>query len=68
MLEEGIKKTTTSGNTFTPTLINSYPLTDAKFGGHCLTNSNISAFREAINLYISYAPDTRSRVKPQISH
>ena len=52
MSEGSTENITTTDNTFAPTLINFYPLPDAKFNGNCLINSNIFDFRKVINLYI----------------
>ena len=52
--EEKVENIAISDNTFVLTLIDSYPLPDVKFGGQWFINSNISAFRIVINLYISY--------------
>ena len=51
MSEESIENVTTSDNSFDPTLINYYPLPDAKFNGHCLIN-NISICQKVISIYI----------------
>ena len=61
MSEESIKSPPTANITFTSSLINSYPLSDVKFVGNCLVNSNNSAFRKVINLYFSLKLDTWSR-------
>ena len=58
MSEESIKSPPTANITFTSSLINSYPLSDVKFVGNCLVNSNNSAFRKVINLYFSLKLDT----------
>ena len=54
MSEESIENLTTSDNVFELTLVNSYPLSHAKFGGNCLVNINISVFKKVINLCICY--------------
>ena len=54
-------KSPRSDGTFAPSLINSYRLSDVKFKGDYLINSDISVFRKAINLYISDTLDTWSR-------
>ena len=41
MLEESIKNSSWSNNTFAPNLINSHPLPNIKFNGNRLINSNI---------------------------
>ena len=58
MSEENIENITTSDNNVAPTLINSYPLPDAKFNGLCLINNNISI---VISLYIFYTLRPRSK-------
>ena len=40
-----------SDDSFTSSLINSYSLSDVKFKGSFLINSNISVFRRVIDLY-----------------
>ena len=37
-----------------PTLVNYYPLSEAKFNGHCLKNNDISIPKKVNNVYISY--------------
>ena len=59
--EEKVENIAISDNTFVLTLIDSYLLPDVKFGGQWFINSNISAFRIVINLYISYTLHTCSR-------
>ena len=59
MSEESIKILPGSDNNFVATLINSYPLPDAKFSRNCLMN-NKSEFRKVINIYISYSLDSWS--------
>ena len=50
-----------SNNSFGPTLINYYPLPDAKFNEHCLVN-NISVPLKVTNIYISYIPVHRQKI------
>ena len=54
MSEENIENVTTSDNTFASTLVNSYILSHAKFGGNCLVNSNIPVLRIIKNLKIYF--------------
>ena len=61
MSEESMKNTTTSDNTFDPTLIDTCPWPVAKFIENCLITNNIYNFRTLINLYISYELDSWSR-------
>ena len=62
MSGKGIENMTTVDNTFVPTWINSYPLPDVKFSGHCLINQFIPYyFRKVINLYVFYTPNPWSR-------
>ena len=58
--KESIKNATWYDNTIASSLINSYPLPDAKFGGNCLINNNISVFRKITNLHLSYTLDAWS--------
>ena len=59
--EESIENITTSGSTFTPTLIETRPLPVGKFNGICLIRNNVYNFRKVINLYITYTLDTSSK-------
>ena len=61
MSEESTENVTTSDNSFDPTLINYYPLPDAKFNEHCLVN-NISVPLKVTNIYISYIPVHRQKI------
>ena len=49
-----------SDSSFAPTLINYYPLPDAKFNKHCLINNNNTSLG-ATNIYISDILDRWSR-------
>ena len=61
MSEENLKNPAGSDDTFTSSLINSYSLSNVKFKGSFLINSNISVFRRVIDLNFSDTLDTRSR-------
>ena len=52
MSDKSIENITTTNQNFAPTLINSYPLPDAKFNGHCLINKSPDSGK-VINLYNS---------------
>ena len=53
--EESIGKMTNSD--ITPTLVNTYSLSYAKFSGKYLINSKTFVFKKVINLHFSYALD-----------
>ena len=61
MSKEGTKNLSGSDHNFAKILINSYPISGAKFNGNFLINDNISALRKVINLYISFNLHTWSR-------
>ena len=58
--EKSIENKTTSANNFAPTFIDTCPLSNVNFNGHCLINK-IPDYRKVINLYISYTLHTWSR-------
>ena len=60
MPEKRIENITASGKNFMPTFIDTCPLPDVKFNGHCLINK-LSDSGKVINLYVSYTLDPWSR-------
>ena len=59
--EESVENITTSDSNFAQTLITYYPLPDIKFNGNCLIINNNDPSLDAVNLYIYYELDRRSR-------
>ena len=60
MSEKSIENITSKEQNFGPTWIDSYPLPDVKFNGHCLINKSPGSVK-VINLHISYTFDPCSR-------
>ena len=59
MSEKSIEYITTSDNNFTPPFIDTRPVTDVKFNGHCLIKE-IPDYGKEINVYFLH---NRSMVK-----
>ena len=53
MLEKSIENITTSDSNFTSTFIDTHPLTDVKFNGHCLVNK-IPVFEKVKNIFLTH--------------